>query len=86
MIKIESITPGAVVSIARNGARQPVFPKQLISYAEEATLEVVGGTVIYSINETEVITKTSKEEPIVEAKPAEPIIKFPAKQATKVSK
>lgn len=65
MVKIEIISPGASASILRNGARMQVFEKQLISYAEADTLEVTGGDVTYSVNESEVITKSGNTTPVV---------------------
>lgn len=72
MVKIENITPGAAVSIIRNGERMAVFEKQLISYAEADTIEVSGGEVTYSVNETEVITKSGVAAPVVPQTPTEP--------------
>lgn len=65
MIKIEKIEPGASATIVRNGQRVTVFEKQLINYQEVETLEVTGGSVVYSINETEVITKSGQPAPAV---------------------
>lgn len=55
MVKIESISEGASVTAVLGGERKSVFAKQLITYAESRTLEVVGGTVVYSIDEIEVV-------------------------------
>lgn len=83
MVKIESIQPGASASILRNGERQQVFEKQLISYAEADTLEVTGGDVVYSIDEMEVHTKSGKPAPAVPQTPAEP--KLSAKEIAKAA-
>jgi len=84
MVKIETIKSGASASIIRNGQRQQVFEKQLISYDELNTLEVTGGDVIYSIDETEVHTKSPKPAPVVSPSAAEP--KLSAKEKAKALK
>lgn len=66
------ISPGAAVSFIRNGVRQPAIEKQLITYEEADTLEVTGGDVVYSVNETEVITKSGKPAPVVPPVAAKP--------------
>lgn len=76
MVKIEIIGPGASATILRNGERQQVFVKQLITYEEADSLEVTGGEVTYSVNETEVITKSGNAAPAVPQAAAEP--KLPA--------
>lgn len=72
MVKIEIISPGAAATILRNGERQAIFEKQLITYAEAETLEVTGGTVTYSVNETEVLTKSGDTAPAVPQATTEP--------------
>lgn len=72
MVKIEKIGAGATATILRNGERLTVFEKQLITYAEADTLEVTGGEIIYSVNETEVITKSGDTAPAVPQTAAEP--------------
>ena len=76
MVKIEIISPGAAATILRNGERVAVFAKQLITYAEADTLEVTGGDVVYSVNETEVITKSGNAAPVVPQ--AAPVAELPA--------
>lgn len=76
--------PGAAATILRNGERQQVFEKQLISYAEADTLEVTGGDVVYSVDETEVHTKSGKPAPAVPQTAAEP--KLSAKEKVKALK
>ena len=80
MVKIEKISAGAVVTVIRNGAPITLFEKQLISYAEADTMEVTGGEVIYSVNETEVITKSSDAAPAVPQATEEP--ELPATEET----
>lgn len=76
MVKIEIIGPGASATILRNGVRQEVFVKQLITYEEADSLEVTGGEVTYSVNETEVITKSGNAAPAIPQAATEP--KLPA--------
>lgn len=72
MVKIEKISAGTTATILRNGERLTVFEKQLITYAEADSMEVTGGEVIYSVNETEVITKSGDSAPAVPPTPPEP--------------
>lgn len=80
MVKIEKISAGAVVTVIRNGARITLFEKQLISYEEADTIEVTGGEVVYSVNESEVITKSSDSAPAVPQTTTEP--ELPAAEET----
>ena len=82
MVKIEIISPGAAVSIVRNGQRVAVIAKQLITYEEAETLEVTGGDVVYSINETEVVTKSGVAAPAVPQAPA--VTELPATEKAPV--
>jgi hypothetical protein len=72
MVKIERISAGAVVTVLRNGERITLFEKQLISYDEADTMEVTGGEVMYSVNESEVFTKSSDTAPAVPQTTEEP--------------
>lgn len=72
MVKIEIISPGASATILRNGERVAVLLKQLITYEEADTLEVTGGTVTYSVNESEVFTKSGDAAPTIPQVTAEP--------------
>lgn len=72
MVKIEKIGAGATATILRNGERLVVFEKQLISYEEADSMEVTGGEVVYSVNETEVITKSGNPAPAVAPAAPEP--------------
>lgn len=83
MVKIEQIQPGAVATILRNGERQQVFSKQIISYDEANTLEITGGDMVYSIDEMEVVTKSSNAAPAVPQVAAEP--KLSAKEIAKAA-
>lgn len=83
MVKIEIITPGAAVTVLRNGQRVQVHEKQFINYDEINTLEVTGGDVTYSIDEMEVVTKSGVAAPAVPQTTAEP--KLSAKEAAKAA-
>lgn len=54
MIKIERLKDGAKVFIMDQGTRRQVYLNQLITEADFQTVEVEGGTLVYSIDETEV--------------------------------
>ena len=83
MVKIEIITPGAAVTVLRNGERLQVYEKQFINYNEIETLEVTGGDVTYSIDELEVVTKSGNPAPAVPQTAAEP--KLSAKEIAKAA-
>lgn len=55
MVKIEKILDGAVATIIRDDKAIQLFQGQLITYYDLPSLQVVGGKVIYSIDESEVI-------------------------------
>lgn len=55
MIKIEKLKDGAKVFVMREGKRTQVLLNQLVTHAEFATVEVEGGTLVYSVDETEVL-------------------------------
>lgn len=59
MVKIEKLSPDASVWFVRDGVRQRARLHQLLSRAELATLEVEVGTVVYSIDEQEVVTQSA---------------------------
>ena len=69
-IKLERISDQGQVFFTRNGVRQTARNNMVISEAELATLEVLVGTVLYSVDETELVT--------VEAPPAPPAPVLPA--------
>ena len=83
MVKIEIITPGAAVTVLRNGERLQVHEKQFINYNEIDTLEVTGGDVTYSIDELEVVTKSGNAAPAVPQATTEP--KLSAKEIAKAA-
>lgn len=67
MIKIEQLKNGAKATIIRNEVRQPVYPNMTVTAAELETIETTG-TVVYSIDELEVLeigANTERGEPLV---------------------
>jgi hypothetical protein len=63
-IKLERISEPGKVFITRNGTRQTAKNNMVISEQELATIEVLAGTLLYSIDESKLVT--------VEAPPAPP--------------
>lgn len=61
MVKIENITPGAQVFIERDGTKRRIYLHQLMTRAELDSMEVIDGTVTYSIDE-EVLEQKSSEQ------------------------
>lgn len=55
MVKIEKLLDGAVATITREGQPVRLVQGVLINYYDLSTLNVVGGKLIYSIDETEVV-------------------------------
>ena len=55
MVKIERVLNGAVATITRGGEQVQLFQGQLINYLDLESLKVVGGKVIYSIDESEIV-------------------------------
>lgn len=54
MIKIEQLKDGAKATYVRDGNRRQVYLHHLITHDELATLEVTEGTVVYSVDESEI--------------------------------
>lgn len=54
MIKIEQLKDGAKATYVRDGNRRQVYLHHLITHDELATLEVSEGTVVYSVDESEI--------------------------------
>ena len=65
MVKIEQIKD-AKVFVTKDGVRRQVFLHQLITRQEAETLEVEGGTVVYSVDEQELVTKEAPKPVVVE--------------------
>ncbi len=54
MIKIEKIPEGASGTFVRNDKRIPIFVGMLLNTIEANSVEVTGGDVMYSIDETKI--------------------------------
>jgi len=54
MIKIEKIPEGASGTFLRNGNRVPIFAGMLLNIQEANTVEVIGGEVMYTVDEQEI--------------------------------
>lgn len=85
MVKIEQIKD-AKVFVTRDGVRRQVFLHQLITKQELETLEVEGGSVVYSIDEQELVTKEAPKVVPVEPPAAPPAPKRSAKQIAQEAK
>lgn len=70
MVKIERVLDGAVATVTRSGEELQLFQGQLINYHDLETLKVIGGKLVYSIDETEVVEVIG-----VPAKPGAPVTK-----------
>ena len=78
MIKIEKIS-AVKATIERGGVRQPLILHSHVTEAELATIEAEDGTIVYSVDETEVKELTFQTKPVAAA----PTIKQPAPRAAK---
>ena len=89
MVKIEQLKNGAKASIIRDGKRIPLFLHQLISRQDLETMEVFAGTVVYSIDESEIL-EMSAPAPKTVPTPAEvaqqPPPRLSAKEIAKAAK
>lgn len=56
MIKIERIDSTTRPTYVRNGLRQPMFASQMVSEEEFISIELTEGSILYSVNESEVST------------------------------
>ena len=73
MIKIEKIQ-AEQATLVRGGVRQPLVLHSHITAEELATIEALSGSIVYSIDETEVKELTFQSKPAATA----PLIKQPA--------
>ena len=88
MVKIEKLLHGCKASILRDEVRQPLFVGQLITQSDLDTLEVVFGTLVYTIDEQEIVevngteptnTPVATEPPVKVAPPTKPKVVQPKK-------
>lgn len=82
MVKIEQLKNGAKATVMRNGRQVPIFLHQLITRQELETMEVSVGTVVYSIDELEILEKSA---PAPGPAPA-PAPRLSAKEIAKAAK
>ena len=66
MIKIEKLLDSGKAVFIREGNETPAFAGQLLNYAEIETLKVLEGSVLYSIDESELVTVKAGEQAPVE--------------------
>lgn len=78
MIKIEKIS-AIKATVIRGGVRQPLILHSHISEQELATIEAEAGTIVYSVNESEVKELTFQAKPVAPA----PVVKQPAPRVVK---
>jgi hypothetical protein len=78
MIKIEKIS-ATKATIVRSGVRQPVLLHSHISEQELATIEAEAGTIVYTVDESEVKQLTFQAKPA----PVAPVVKQPAPRIVK---
>lgn len=55
MIKIEQLKGGCTATIERNGVRQPVYVRMAVTKAELNSLKITGGTLVYTIDEEQIV-------------------------------
>lgn len=78
MVKIEKLSDGAVVTAVRDGKTVKLFKGQLITKAEADTMIVEKGTVVYTIDEQEIVEKSAEQKPVEKAVQKAPVIVKPA--------
>lgn len=57
MVKVEALLNGCKATIIRHGNSMPVYLGMLMTREELETLKVLSGSITYSVDEIEVITK-----------------------------
>ena len=78
MIKIERINADKP-TLLRNGVRQPVTANMVVTQAELQSIEAGTGSIVYSVDETDVKELTFQAEPA----PVKPVVKQPATRVVK---
>lgn len=69
MIKIERIDSAVCPTYVRNGLRQPLFASQIVSEEEFISIELTEGSILYSVNESEVNTLQPNTSNVVSTNP-----------------
>lgn len=68
MIKIEALLNGCKATIVRHGHSMPVYLGMLMTLEELETLKLLSGSITYSVEEVDVITKHHEPEPVNQPK------------------
>jgi hypothetical protein len=63
MIKFERLSKDAKATIVRNEKKQPVYTGMTVSREELSTLTVITGTVLYTVDEKDIVEVSAKAEP-----------------------
>jgi hypothetical protein len=82
MIKIEQLKNGAKATIVRNGFKQPVYLAMNITEAELLTLEITGGSLVYTVDETEIVEVMGGDAVVAPTKSVEDIANTEQSAAT----
>ena len=82
MVKIEQLKNGAKATVMRDGRKVPIFLHQLITRQELESMEVSTGTVVYSVDELEILEKSAPAPAPVPA----PAPRMSAKEIAKAAK
>ena len=80
MIKVEKVNPGGLGFVTKEGNRIQLRYGILMTRAEYATVEIEKGSVVFSVDESELVT-LSAPEPVLEKvdqEPVKPVIVRPA--------
>lgn len=85
MIKIERIS-AEKPTLLRNGVRQPVTAFMTVTQAELDSIESASGTIMYSVDETEVKELVFQPKPTVVEPGIKPAAAKPTVLATKTAK
>lgn len=85
MIKVEKVNPGGLGYVTKEGNRIQLRYGILMTRAEYATVEIEKGSVVFSVDESELVT-LSAPEPVLEKvdqEPIKPVIVRPAPRTKK---
>jgi hypothetical protein len=85
MIKVEKVNPGGLGYVTKEGNRIQLRYGILMTRAEYATVEIEKGSVVFSVDESELVT-LSAPEPVLEKvdqEPVKPVIVRPAPRTKK---
>ena len=86
MIKVEKVNPGSLGFVTKEGNRIQLRYGILMTRAEYATVEIEKGSIVFSIDESELVTLSAPEQEVVEKveqEPVKPVIVRPASRTKK---